>query len=187
MARIRIAVCLLGVAALIASCGQDHDGRSGIDSSDPLYLTPGSSDTVFLTYGETVVVEPEVLSITFEGVLQDSRCPLTVECFWEGVAIIQLQLETPPEELTTIALASHDNVPMEVGTVVDTLGYRIELVSIIPYPVTTDPIPLPEYVATLFISTSQSLVPTVPGTSVTQRPSKTHPTTLPDPEKPDHQ
>ena len=187
MARIRVAVCLLGVAALIASCGQDYHASSGIESSDPLYLTPGTSDTVFLMYGETVVVEPEVLSITFDSVIQDSRCPSTVECFWEGVAIIQLQLVTASPTVTTIVLASHDNIPIEVGTVVDTLGDRFELLNIDPYPVTIDPIPLPEYVATLLISTTQPAAPTVPETGITRRPSKTHPTTLPQGERPINQ
>ena len=127
-----------------------------------LIAYPGSREPLDLAIEgripETVVVEPEVLSITFDSVIQDSRCPSTVECFWEGVAIIQLQLVTASPTVTTIVLASHDNIPMEVGTVVDTLGYRFELLSVDPYPVTTDPIPLREYVATLLISTTQPVV-----------------------------
>ena len=50
---------------------------------------------IVLQYGQTGVVGPPDVQLTFQDVLSDSRCPTTVFCFWEGVAEINL-LATPP-------------------------------------------------------------------------------------------
>ncbi|HUU46138.1 MAG TPA: hypothetical protein VM118_10445 [Acidobacteriota bacterium] len=180
MSRTKTAVCLLGVAALIASCGQDQSVSSGNESSETPVLTATVADTVVLSYGETVVVEPEVLEVTFDAVLQDSRCPSDVICVWEGIAIIQLQLVALPADTHLIVLANHDNVPWDVGPVVDTLGYTFQLVSLDPYPVSTRQIPDDEYVATLLIVGSWPAGSVAPEITVPRRPSKTQPTTLPE-------
>ncbi|MFB0516710.1 MAG: hypothetical protein ACETWG_08900 [Candidatus Neomarinimicrobiota bacterium] len=45
-----------------------------------------------LAWGESGVVGEEGLEVEFQDVLNDSRCPLDVDCFWEGRARIQLLL-----------------------------------------------------------------------------------------------
>lgn len=47
---------------------------------------------VRLALGQTVFLEGTGLSITFVDVLEDSRCPQGMECFWEGRILALLRI-----------------------------------------------------------------------------------------------
>jgi len=50
-------------------------------------------DTPFeLAVGQTAVIAGEDLRLSFENVIEDSRCPLSVECIWEGRASYTVRL-----------------------------------------------------------------------------------------------
>jgi len=48
-----------------------------------------------LGIGESVTIENTGITITFEDVLEDSRCPINAACVWAGNARIQLAVNTP--------------------------------------------------------------------------------------------
>jgi len=67
----------------------------------------GLGEEFSLSVGESVEIAGEDLSITFEDVIEDSRCPKDVECIWEGRAVIALRI--------TKAGTSHDITLTEPG------------------------------------------------------------------------
>jgi hypothetical protein len=113
-----------------------------------------------LTPGKTLGVQGEDLSLTFRSVLSDSRCPFSVLCFWEGIAEIQVALVKTSGDtaLVTLGVLGGTRYNAENPYFVDTLGYRLTLLRLDPYPegldklrLTTPPQPLSEYQATLRI------------------------------------
>jgi hypothetical protein len=50
-------------------------------------------DTVTLVYREILENGPSHTFLQFDSILEDSRCPIDVMCFWEGNARISFVLE----------------------------------------------------------------------------------------------
>ena len=111
--------------------------RTPIDPNAPL-------DTPFdLKVGATAVV-PGGLTLRFESVSSDSRCPIDAICVWAGEAVVVMSLSTP----------SRSRVQREwrttpAGAEVAYAGYAIQLTGLRPYPSAGQPIPPGDYVATL--------------------------------------
>jgi hypothetical protein len=113
-----------------------------------------------LTPGKTLEVQGEDLSLTFRSVLSDSRCPFGVECFWQGMAEIEIKLRSKAGDTTLVTLGvlggTRDNAENPYS--VDTIGYRLSFLRLEPYPesmvlsrLMTPPQPLSGYQATLRI------------------------------------
>lgn len=111
-----------------------------------------SSSTVVVSLAQTFTLSPGAaaelpeagLVLRFDRVPEDSRCPVDVDCVWEGNAIVLLNLrigEAPAE-------------PVELRTTLQPRGavagsFRIELVSLEPLPVSDRPVDPSSYRATL--------------------------------------
>jgi hypothetical protein len=113
-----------------------------------------------LTPGKTLEVQGEALSLTFRNVLSDSRCPFGVECFWQGMAEIEVKLDNKAGDsaLVTPGVLGGTRYNAENPYFIDTLGYRLSFLRLDPYPeptvlsrLMTPPQPLSEYHATLRI------------------------------------
>jgi len=95
-------------------------------------------DPITLKVGESTDIQEGVLTISFDKVVEDSRCPNGVDCFWQGQAMIQLLVNTS----TTVDLI------MQAGKeelAVDTLdNFIYTLLDVSPYPDVKDNLPLPE-------------------------------------------
>lgn len=98
-----------------------------------------------LRLGETAVFAET--TITFRDVSEDSRCPKSVDCFWEGQGIVELDITTPDGQTTREQL--NTNSPDNTRAYQQ---YQIQLLELAPYPQTTDPIPQEMYEATLVIN-----------------------------------
>jgi hypothetical protein len=104
-----------------------------------------------LAGGQEATIRAEDLRLRFTEVLEDSRCPTQVECFWTGQARIAVLVELPGREPTTVQFntnpAPSQNVQnAQVG------GYTVSLQSLDPYPQTSDEsIALEQYRATLVV------------------------------------
>ncbi len=88
----------------------------------------------------------ENLEISFMEVLEDSRCPVDVECLWAGNARILLNVRVLPNGSSArVELNTHESFPrsVELG------GYEITLANLKPDPISTVTIDPREYVATL--------------------------------------
>jgi hypothetical protein len=107
-----------------------------------------------LAGGQDAVIAGEKMRLRFDEVLEDSRCPAQVECFWTGQARIAIVVQPAASTPTTAAFntnpAPGQNVQMaQVGE------YAIELVSLDPYPQSPDDaLALEQYRATLVVRNS---------------------------------
>ena len=81
--------------------------------------------------------------MTFSEV-DDSRCPSDVTCIWEGRASVTFRIYNQMQS-QTIILTTNENTTSYVDS------YEINLIDILPYPVSTNDIS-EEYIATISIS-----------------------------------
>jgi hypothetical protein len=70
-----ILICMVGILAVAAGCGEEPQAPGNGVGQD--FRLPISGEAV---------IKGEDLRITFEEVIEDSRCPLNVECVWQGRA-----------------------------------------------------------------------------------------------------
>ncbi len=108
---------------------------------------PGPGREVEVAGGASASVDG--LVVRFAEVINDSRCPVDVQCVSEGDAAVAFGLQAGGSEETVVTLHTRDE-PREGA-----LGpYRVALEGLRPRPVTTRPTPLEEYVATLRVRRS---------------------------------
>jgi len=99
-----------------------------------------------LALGETAAVGPDGLTVRFVSVVEDSRCPVGVQCVRAGEAKVQLALRAPGERDDAVILATEGGQPRDASFA----GYDVHLVALDP-PRRTD-VPHPAYVVTLRFS-----------------------------------
>lgn len=99
-----------------------------------------------LGVNQQVFVKTENLTIEFVSVLEDSRCPVGVDCFWEGNAKIQIKLDKSNEKSTAFEL----NTNLEPKMVVFQ-DYEIQFVDLAPRPKTEAPTKIEDYSATFLL------------------------------------
>src|SRR5688500_5686444 len=66
-----------------------------------------------LPYGKTALVGGEAL-VRFIGVVNDSRCPVDVDCVWEGNAEIELEIRRTGGDAKRVRLNTHSSFPQQV-------------------------------------------------------------------------
>ena len=81
-------------------------------------------DELELRLGEVGIIDGVDETIEFVDVLEDSRCPLNVECIWAGNGKVQIRFSSKEIQLNTF-LEPQKITISEV---------RIELISLTPYP-----------------------------------------------------
>jgi len=108
----------------------------------------------WLNFGESKVLMPDILRVEFQRLLEESRCPSDVICVWEGRARIGLLLQTPADsiqvELLLPGFATQGDTLAHQP--VDTLGYRMTLMQLDPYPKSDRPTRPSDYKALLKVS-----------------------------------
>ncbi len=139
----------LAIAALVLvllGC-QSHAAQA-----DP--IEAGLDQQFVLHGGQEVTIRDTDLRLRFSNVLEDSRCPKQVECFWTGqarIAIVAEQGQAAPTtlEFNTNPAPGQGRMTNEVG------GYTVELRSLDPYPQTPEDAPgLSDYSAALSVRKS---------------------------------
>jgi hypothetical protein len=95
--------------------------------------------------GTTAVVGDD-LRLTFTGVKSDSRCPMDVFCVQAGEAIVALTLSPSAAAPVERELRTSPGL-----SEVSYLSYVVKLVTLAPYPKSTQQIRPEDYVATLSI------------------------------------
>ena len=136
----RFAVAVL--LAVAAGCGRatEHTDITGAN------VQAVAGDTVTLRIGDTAVLG-DVVRLTFLAVEGDSRCPLNVQCVWEGDAELRLRAQQAPGDSSDLVL--HTTVQPRATTVGE---FRIEVVGLEPQPVQGEPIEPQHYSVRLAIS-----------------------------------
>lgn len=128
---------LLALAAV--SCAQSAPFEARVEA--PL-------DAVFtLQVGQQAVIEDTPFRLRFVSVPEDSRCPIDVDCVWEGDARVRLVL----------SFADSAEQSLDLHTLLEprfefVRGYRITLERLEPAPRSEARIPQARYAADLRVS-----------------------------------
>jgi hypothetical protein len=130
-----------GFIMLVALFGCDRD--NDLHQINTLIL----NDTTEISYKEYLYNFNELISIYFDTVFNDSRCPIGAECKWEGNATTKFQFA---HDNHSFLLDLNTNSQFQTDTIIN--GYKIELITLNPYPV-IDKVLIPEeYKAKIIIS-----------------------------------
>jgi hypothetical protein len=98
-----------------------------------------------VAYGESAVLDGGALTLSFDQVLEDSRCPADAMCVQAGQAVVLLTVNG--EEVTLTIPSLDENAASE------TVGeYTITLSDVQPYPLASDPHEHEEYVIKLAVA-----------------------------------
>ncbi|MFI5187241.1 MAG: hypothetical protein ACHQF0_10980 [Chitinophagales bacterium] len=74
----------------------------------------------------------DLVDICFDSLLEDSRCPMEVECFWRGTAVAKFSFSVNNNEQDiTLSLF---NLPGIYPSDTVLMGYKIEFLDLKPYP-----------------------------------------------------
>ena len=122
---------------------------------NPSSLRTPFENIVVLKIGHNLQIGSENLEIGFDDVPDDSRCSIGSVCVWPGRAEIRLWLLRVQSDSTFVTLTlsgfvTRDDTTGHISK--DTLGYRLSLVQLDPYPVLDRPQPISSYEATVKIS-----------------------------------
>lgn len=135
---------------LIASC-EDNNIISQVAVFDKPFR---------LQLGQRKILLNDELIIGFSEIIDDSRCPINLRCIWAGIGIIRISLSRDGTDLTEINLATSNsasaltqyNKTGNAYPTVDTLGYRITLLQLDPYPDTKMSYKISDHKALLNVS-----------------------------------
>lgn len=138
---------VLCVAALSA-CERSATAPARAPETPALGVVNANLNQKFeLPVGDTAYLSSASLTIIFTGVSEDSRCPIGVDCFWEGDGAVDLTLSKPGYSTQNVTL--HTTLTPQSVTYG---GYTISLQGLDPYPVYPNPIDPDDYVATLLVN-----------------------------------
>lgn len=137
-----LSVTVVAMALTACQMGREAD-------ADPVGVTLGQEFE--LGGAQEAVFSGEDLRVRFSELLEDSRCPTEVECFWTGqarIAVIVDQTGRPSET----AYFNTNPAPGENMQTVRAGDYVIELKKLEPYPRTPDDgTSFQDYKATLLV------------------------------------
>jgi len=89
---------------------------------------PSLGEEFELAVHQTAQISAEKISVTFQEVLEDSRCPVDVTCIWAGLAKVSLQVAVSGQERELRLSTS----PPENSAVFE--NYTFWLISVRPVP-----------------------------------------------------
>jgi hypothetical protein len=137
--------------AMALACGSEIGRPAALSPSDAAAFAAAQAalgQDFDMRTGGTVEISGEPLAVTFERVVEDSRCPTNVTCVREGDAVVRVRLQGAGKEEATLTLHTHPSGPQESSF----QKYRARLVRLLPVPRDTARVPSEAYVATLNIS-----------------------------------
>ena len=140
------------VAACLVGCSGAKDMGSGTQMpqsacTTPTEQGPALGTTFNVRFGEQTTIASEGLTLKFDQILGDSRCPEDVLCIWAGEAKIVVRAVRAPDPATNLELNSSGNTPNEATYA----GYTVELVGISPETNSTQAIDPDDYCAFLHV------------------------------------
>jgi hypothetical protein len=134
------------ISLALMSCHAAKPARADVPEFD-------LNEPFTLAGGQDALIPGEKLRLRFTDVLEDSRCPTQVECFWTGQARIAVSVQPDGSGPTTVEFNTN---PAPGQTVKEAAvgQYSVELQSLDPYPQTPDAIAVENYRATLVVRQS---------------------------------
>jgi hypothetical protein len=130
----------VALASLVLACNSSP--------TDPVRSIPASGATIVLRFGRSTQVDAD-LRVSFAQVIEDSRCPASVVCAWQGNGAIRLDITSGNGlQSTRLNTAGGTTFPTET-TVGD---YTLTLLQLDPQRQTPDPVPAQQYKATIRVT-----------------------------------
>lgn len=80
----------------------------------------------------TIILENDNLRICYDSLINESRCPEGMMCFWEGIATGKFYFHINDAAKHTLTLATRDIERFSRDTIIG--NYKVELLNIAPYP-----------------------------------------------------
>ena len=117
----------LTLSACAASSGKKPGPAPAASVPCDASSSPSLGTSFKLRIGDVASIAGEKLTLTFQKLLADSRCPVGVVCVWAGEAKIRVRAERPPDAPAEFELSTR--VPAKY------LGYELHLVNVAPAPV----------------------------------------------------
>jgi hypothetical protein len=144
MRKIVFLLAAAGTAGLVACTGM---GTTTGTSGPPASTVVVADSDFDLTVGQSARVDGTAVTITFNGVTADSRCPLGVMCIQAGNASVSLTVTDGAGVKTPVVL--YANPTPQTPTSAKVGGYEIAVVELAPVSRRGVTIPPASYVATL--------------------------------------
>lgn len=138
---------LVATLGLLAACGtgaaETPTDAEAASRADPSVTMVGDTAVLELPIG-TPANNGE-LTVRFDAVTEDSRCPTGVQCVWEGNAGVRLTLTSDDETQVFIVNSALEPRWVTFG------GYAVGYRELAPYPVSEQPTDRSEYVARIAV------------------------------------
>lgn len=116
--------------------------------TDPGNSIGANGATIVLPFGSSKQVDSD-LKVSFAQVVEDSRCPASVVCAWQGNGGIRLDVTTGgATQSVKLNTAGGTTFPHDASAG----GYTLTLVELDPQRKTPDPIPEQQYQATILVT-----------------------------------
>lgn len=113
---------VLALAAAVAACSSGGTGPTGSGTPAP------SGGTLTLDVGDAATLPGTSITLFFQAVTEDSRCPTDVVCVWEGNAQVAVTLASAAGRLDSRLNTTSEPRRIEFG------GVALTLASLAPYP-----------------------------------------------------
>jgi hypothetical protein len=145
-----LAVLFAGGLVGCSATDMGNDPGSGPEAAlvctNPTAQAPVLGETFNVRFGQQATIVSEGLTLKFDQILGDSRCPMDVLCIWMGEAKIVVRAAHPPDATANVELTTPGPSPDNSETYA---GYEIELVRITPQTQSTQAIDPDDYCAEL--------------------------------------
>lgn len=106
----------------------------GCSKSNTEHATFELNDTISLAYRTTYINADKHLTIRFDSVLEDSRCPPEAMCVWAGNAKVRFIFATEAQTDTFVLNTTLDSDKLGHRELL-IQGYKIRLIGLSPQPV----------------------------------------------------
>jgi hypothetical protein len=109
---------------------------------------------VTLAPGEPLVIADESLTLTLVDV-KDRRCPQEVQCIWAGHAAVTLQVGKAGWDAELVTIGTYAPAGMKLPFDAQYGHYQLHLVGLKPGKSALAPVALPQYRATITVTTER--------------------------------
>lgn len=109
---------------------------SNVHLSDTYPSLPPAKDIIRLKERQTVKAPSTPISVTFDSVLSDDRCPYNARCIWAGNATVALTVTNSDGKTQRVNLSSGD-LRGDLKRKTTLFGHSIALETVYPTPSTT--------------------------------------------------
>ena len=102
---------------------------TGCNTPEPILIQLNQPFTIAIN--QPAQLSEKGLSLTFEKVLEDSRCPSNVQCAWSGQARISIGVSQTGQTPATLEMNTNPPLKQDVVTYEN---FQIQLRALDPYP-----------------------------------------------------